>query len=34
VVEAMLLMVTLAVIAANWIADMLYGQLDPRIRRA
>src|SRR5262249_39135974 len=34
VVEAMLLLVTLAVIAANWIADMLYGQLDPRIRRA
>jgi peptide/nickel transport system permease protein len=34
VVEAMLLMVTLAVVAANWIADTLYGQLDPRIRRA
>jgi peptide/nickel transport system permease protein len=34
VVEAMLLMVTLCVIAANWIADVLYGQLDPRIRRA
>jgi peptide/nickel transport system permease protein len=34
VVEAMLLIVTLAVITANWIADMLYGQLDPRIRRA
>lgn len=34
VVEAMLLVVTVAVIAANWIADALYGQLDPRIRRA
>ena len=34
VVEAMLLLVTLAVIAANWLADLLYGQLDPRIRRA
>jgi peptide/nickel transport system permease protein len=34
VVEAMLLMVTVAVVAANWVADLLYGQLDPRIRRA
>ena len=34
VVEAMLLLVTLAVIVANWVADMLYGQLDPRIRHA
>jgi peptide/nickel transport system permease protein len=34
VVEAMLLLVTIAVIGANWIADMLYGRLDPRIRRA
>jgi peptide/nickel transport system permease protein len=34
VVEAMLLLVTMAVIAANWIADLLYGRLDPRIQRA
>jgi peptide/nickel transport system permease protein len=34
VVEAMLLLVTLAVIAANWVADLLYGRLDPRILRA
>jgi peptide/nickel transport system permease protein len=34
VVEAMLLLVTVVVIAGNWIADTLYGQLDPRIRRA
>ncbi len=34
VVEAMLLLVTIAVIGANWIADMLYGRLDPRIVRA
>jgi peptide/nickel transport system permease protein len=34
VVEAMLLVVTIAVIAANWLADMLYGRLDPRIRLA
>ena len=29
-----LLLVTLTVIAANWIADTLYGRLDPRVRRA
>ncbi len=34
VVEAMLLFVTVAVIAANWLADLLYGRLDPRIQRA
>ena len=34
VVEAMLLLVTMAVIAANWLADLLYGRLDPRIQRA
>jgi peptide/nickel transport system permease protein len=34
VIEAMLLVVTIVVITANWIADTLYGQLDPRIRRA
>jgi peptide/nickel transport system permease protein len=33
VVEAMLLFVTVAVIAANWLADLLYGRLDPRIQR-
>jgi peptide/nickel transport system permease protein len=33
VVEAMLLFVTIAVIAANWVADLLYGRLDPRIQR-
>jgi len=33
VVEAMLLLVTVAVIGANWIADLLYGRLDPRISR-
>jgi peptide/nickel transport system permease protein len=34
VVEGMLLLVTLTVIAANWVADTLYGRLDPRVRRA
>jgi peptide/nickel transport system permease protein len=34
VVEAMLLLVTVLVITANWIADLLYVRLDPRIRRA
>ena len=34
VVEGMLLLVTITVIAANWIADTLYGRLDPRVRRA
>jgi peptide/nickel transport system permease protein len=34
VVEAMLLAVTLAVIGANWVADLLYGRLDPRIQHA
>ncbi len=34
VVEGMLLLVTLTVIAANWIADTLYGRLDPRVRHA
>jgi peptide/nickel transport system permease protein len=34
VVEAMLLVVTVAVIAANLIADLLYGRLDPRIQHA
>jgi peptide/nickel transport system permease protein len=33
VVEAMVLLVTVAVIGANWIADLLYGRLDPRISR-
>jgi peptide/nickel transport system permease protein len=34
VVEAMLLLVTVAVIGANWFADILYGRLDPRLTRA
>lgn len=34
VVEAMLLIVSVAIIAANWFADLLYGRLDPRIQRA
>ena len=34
VVEAMLLLVTVAVIGANWFADILYGRLDPRLMRA
>jgi peptide/nickel transport system permease protein len=34
VVEAMLLFVTISVITANWLADLLYGRLDPRIQRA
>ncbi len=34
VVEAMLLLVTIVVIGANWLADTLYGQLDPRMRSA
>jgi peptide/nickel transport system permease protein len=33
VIEAMLLIVTVAVIGANWLADISYTRLDPRIGR-
>lgn len=34
VVQAVVLLITLAVVAANLLADIMYGVLDPRIRQA